>query len=201
MSLLAQAFYERDALDVARELLGKEIRANGIRLRITEVEAYRWPKDSANHCRSGKTRRNAPMWERGGCAYVYLCYGMHNMLNFVTNAKDEGAAVLIRSCEPVLGLDIIQTRRGGKSGPVLLTGPGKVGQALALDSSWSGHFLYRRGGLEVHDAPQVSKVSVGPRVGINYASKKDIKAPWRLALSDTNWVSQRSSLKPRPQSS
>ena len=131
--LLPQSFYARDALVVAEELLGQHIHAGEIVLRITEVEAYR-PDDSASHCRMGKTARNAPMWGPPGHAYVYLCYGMHHMLNIVTNRDGEGAAVLIRACEPVRGLPLIEERRGACAGPALLTGPGKVGAALELDT-------------------------------------------------------------------
>jgi DNA-3-methyladenine glycosylase len=195
MTLLPQSFYARDALIVARDLLGKEIKKGQVTLRISEVEAYRWPGDSANHCRSGHTKRNAPMWGPPGHAYVYLCYGVHHLLNFVTNHEGEGAAVLIRSCELVRGLVAVQRRRGNQRGPAMLNGPGKLSSALAIDSSWSSHTLYLEKGLEVHDAPRVGMYLKGPRVGIDYASAQDIKAPWRLALPNTPWVSQRSSLK------
>lgn len=143
--LLPRHFYARDALDVARDLLGQEIWHDEVGLRITEVEAYRHPDDSASHCRAGLTARNAFMWGPPGRAYVYLCYGMHQMLNLVTNRDGEGAAVLIRSCEPIAGHRTIRRRRGGKDGPVLLTGPGKVGQALGLDSPWVSHARQLRG--------------------------------------------------------
>jgi DNA-3-methyladenine glycosylase len=83
---LARAFYARDALTVARALLGKQLRRGRVVLRITEVEAYRHPDDSASHCRMGKTPRNAPMWGPPGHAYVYLCYGIHQLLNLVCGA-------------------------------------------------------------------------------------------------------------------
>jgi DNA-3-methyladenine glycosylase len=88
--LLSRQFYARDALDVARDLLGQEFWQGAVGLRITEVEAYRYPDDSANHCRRGLTARNAPMWGPPGHAYVYLCYGLHQMLNLVTNRDGEG---------------------------------------------------------------------------------------------------------------
>ena len=133
--LLPQSFFARDALIVARGLLGKLVRRGPVTLRISETEAYRWPHDSANHCRMGRTPRNEPMWGPAGHAYVYLCFGLHHMLNVVTGAPGEGEAVLIRACEPISGLAQITARRGGKRGPALLTGPGKVGQALAIDPS------------------------------------------------------------------
>lgn len=192
--LLPPSFYQRDALDVARDLLGMVLRRDEVHLRITEVEAYRWPDDTANHCRAGRTARNAPMWGPGGHAYVYLCYGMHHLFNVVTGPDGTGAAVLVRSCEPVGGLDTIRERRGGKSGPVLLTGPGKVGQSLDLETHWSHHPLFEPGGLELVEGPPVKKVVRGPRVGIDAALPEHRDAPWRLAEAGSAWVSQRGSL-------
>jgi DNA-3-methyladenine glycosylase len=193
--LLPRQFYARDALDVARDLLGQEIWHGVVGLRITEVEAYRYPDDSANHCRAGRTARNAPMWGPPGHAYVYLCYGLHQMLNLVTNQNGEGAAVLIRSCEPLSGHSTIRRRRGGKDGPVLLTGPGKVGQALGLDTTFSGHALYRRGGLEVREGAPVGDIAVGSRIGIGYAEPEHQDAEWRLADAGSLWVSHPAQLR------
>jgi len=193
--LLPRQFYARDALDVARDLLGQEIWRDGVGLRITEVEAYRYRDDSANHCYGGLTGRNAPMWGPPGRAYVYLCYGLHQMLNLVTNRDGEGAAVLIRSCEPLAGHRTIVRRRGGKQGPVLLTGPGKVGQALGLDTGFSGHPLYRRGGLEVREGRRASEIVAGPRIGIGYAEPAHQQAHWRLAIAGSPWVSHAGQLR------
>jgi len=193
--LLPQSFYARDALDVARELLGRHIHCAGVVLRITEVEAYRYPNDSANHCRAGRTSRNEPMWGPAGHAYVYLCYGMHSMLNFVTNQAGEGAAVLIRGCEPVRGHALIAQRRGGQTGPSMLAGPGKVAAALGLDRSYSGHCLFRSGGLEVREGTAPASIVSGPRIGIAYARPEDQRAPWRLAIADSPWVSRRKALR------
>ena len=102
--LLPEAFYVRDALDVALDLLGMWLVRDEVVLRITEVEAYRWPDDSASHCRAGRTSRNAAMWGGPARAYVDQCYGIHQMLNIVTNPDGQGAAVLIRGCEPVQGI-------------------------------------------------------------------------------------------------
>ena len=190
MALLPQSFYARDALEVARDLLGKHLRLGGVTLRISEVEAYRFPDDTANHARVGMTARNQAMWGPPGRCYVYLCYGMHHLLNFATNREGEGAAVLIRSAEPVAGEAIVLARRKmTKLAPVLLTGPGKIGQALGLDTSWCHHPAYEAGGLEVHDAPAAAGVLAGPRVGIDYAAPADRAAPWRLAIAGSKWVS------------
>ena len=194
--LLPQTFYKRDALVVARELLGAVLRRDEVALRITEVEAYRWPDDTANHCRAGRTPRNAPMWGPPGHAYVYLCYGMHQLFNVVTNPEGEGAAVIIRACEPLEGAATVSARRGHKVGPVLLTGPGKVGAALGLDTTWCHHAIYQEGGLEIHEGSPPEAILSGARVGIDAADPEHRDAPWRLAVADTAWVSQRKGLAP-----
>jgi len=197
-ALIPPAFYLRPVVEVARDLLGRELRLGPVVLRITEVEAYDGPGDSASHCRSGRTPRNAPMWEAGGCAYVYLCYGLHHMLNIVTGPAGHGAAVLVRSCEPVRGLDLVRRRRGGLEGPALLAGPGRVAQALGVDLSFSGQPLFRAGGLELRGAAAVGERLCGPRVGVDYATEADRSLPWRFALSGTPWVSRPRGLVPEP---
>jgi DNA-3-methyladenine glycosylase len=193
---LDRAFYERDALQVAPDLLGKLLCRGSVVLRISEVEAYCHPDDSANHCRMGRTARNQPMWGPAGHAYVYLCYGMHHMLNIVTNREGEGAAVLIRACELVSGHDLVATRRDGIKGPNALTGPGKVGAALALTLQSSGVSLCDGADLYLLDAPRPARILHGPRVGIGYASIAHQRAPWRFALADSAWVSHRKTLAP-----
>lgn len=178
-------FYDRDALDVARDLIGCHIAHAGVRLRITEVEAYRFPNDTANHARFGRTGRNAPMWGPPGHAYVYLCYGLHQMLNFVTGPEGHAAAGLIRAAEVVDGLALVQARRGGRTDP--LTGPGKVGAALGLTTALSGSAL--TGPIEVLPRDRPVRLRAGPRVGIGYASPSDQAAPWRFADADSPCVS------------
>lgn len=195
MKLLPQSFFARDVVEVARDLVGKYVRRGGVTLRITEVEAYD-QFDSACHAFSGLTKRNAPLWGPPGRAYVYLCYGLHDMLNFVADEDGRAAAVLIRSCEPIRGMGTITERRGGKRGPVSLTGPGKIGQALALDPSWSEHELFRRGGLTVLEGEPPPRLVVGPRVGIDYAQARDRRLPWRFADAESSWVTQPRSLRP-----
>ncbi|KAJ1403371.1 Methylpurine-DNA glycosylase [Sesbania bispinosa] len=99
---LPRDFFQFDALDLAPRLLGKFLRRDDVVLQITEVEAYR-PNDSACHGRFGITPRTAPVFGPGGHAYVYLCYGLHMMLNVVADKEGVGAAVLIRSCAPISG--------------------------------------------------------------------------------------------------
>lgn len=189
LALLGSDFCSIDALDLAPRLLGKFLRRDDVILQITEVEAYR-PNDSACHGRFGITARTAPVFGPGGHAYVYLCYGLHMMLNIVADKEGVGAAVLIRSCAPVSGLTTIQQRRGQITNkPVLLAGPGKVGQALGLSTEWSNHPLYVPGGLELLDGPKPEKILVGPRVGINYALPEHVNALWRFAVAGSPWIS------------
>jgi DNA-3-methyladenine glycosylase len=185
--LLPQRFYRRDALAVAYELIGALLVRDGVTLRITEVEAYR-VGDSASHCRAGKTARNGEMWGPPGRAYVYRCYGIHQMLNVVTDPDGVGSAILVRSAEIVAGADEVVTRRRWSRGlePGLLSGPGRVGQALGLDAAFDHHPLFVRGGLELRAAPEARRLLVGPRVGIDYATPADRAAPWR-------WSHRRSS--------
>lgn len=191
-----ERFYARDALLVARDLLGMVLVRGAVALRITEVEAYRSPDDSASHCRAGRTARNATMWGPPGRAYVYLCYGLHHMLNVVTGVDGVGEAVLIRACEPLAGLSRIRERRGGLDGPALLTGPGKVAAALDLDRSDDGHLLCAPGGLELRRGAPPPAILVGPRVGVDYARPRDRRAPYRFAVAGSPWVSHTRTLEP-----
>lgn len=195
MALLPQAFYRRDALTVAHDLIGTLLVRDEVVLRVTEVEAYR-VGDTASHCRAGKTARNAPMWGPPGRAYIYLCYGLHQMLNLVTDEDGVGAAVLVRAAELVSGeATVLERRRWTRPlSPALLTGPGRVAQALGLDATMNDHPLYRRGGLELHAAPAPRPLAVGPRIGIDYASPEDRQAPWRVADAESRWVAERHAL-------
>ncbi|XP_026413752.1 DNA-3-methyladenine glycosylase-like isoform X3 [Papaver somniferum] len=174
-SILSQDFFQIDALDLAPRLLGKFLRRDDVVLQITEFGP-------------------------GGHAYVYLCYGLHTMLNIVADKEGVGAAVLIRSCAPVCGLETIQLRRGQKTEkPVLLAGPGKIGQALGISTDWSSHPLYTPGGLEVLDGPEPENILIGPRVGIAYASPEHVNALWRFVVADSPWISApKNTLGPPP---
>jgi DNA-3-methyladenine glycosylase len=193
---LPQSFFDRPAERLAPALLGCRIKHGPVVLRITEVEAYAGPEDSASHARFGPTDRNAPMWGPGGRAYVYLCYGIHSMLNITSGPAGEPGAVLIRACEPVAGIDEILRRRAVDHGPNLLTGPGKVCMALAIDTGWSGHPLHRAGGLSLVAGAPSEQMLVGPRVGIDYAQPADRDRLWRFAVGDSEWVSHRKALRP-----
>lgn len=188
-TILPPKFFQVDALLLAPRLLGKFLKRDDVVLQITEVEAYR-QDDSASHGRFGITPRTAPIFGPGGHTYVYLCYGLHTMLNIVADKEGVGAGVLIRSCAPVCGLETIQQRRGQKTlKPVLLSGPGKVGQALGLSTDWSNHALYTPGGLELLDGPEPENILTGPRVGIDFALPEHVNALWRFAIAGSPWIS------------
>lgn len=191
---MRQRFFRRDVVEVAEALLGQEVRHGDVRLRITETEAYR-EDDSACHAFLKRTARSAVLFGPPGRAYVYLCYGLHQMVNVVTGPSGHAAAVLIRAAEPIGGLDLIRARRGGKHGPVLLTGPGKVGAALGVDRSFTEQRMYASGGLELHAGETPARVLRGPRIGIDYAKPPDREALWRFAIADTPWVSHRGGLR------
>ena len=123
----------------ARALLGQLLVRAEVTLRITEVEAYGGPGDSASHARHGRTARNAPMWGPPGRAYLYFCYGMHWMLNVVTGNQGQASAVLIRALTPEGGLDAMRQRRGlGVAERDLCRGPARLAQALGIDGDMSG---------------------------------------------------------------
>lgn len=181
----------------ARVLVGCLLVCEDVTLRVTEVEAYGGPEDSASHARHGCTARNAPMWGPPGRAYLYFCYGMHWMLNVVTGPEGEASAVLIRGAEVVAGLGtVLHRRRAAKTSPQLCAGPGKVAQALGLDGTFDGHDLLASGGLELREGPPPASLLVGPRLGIGFAAQDDQTRPWRFADGGSRAVFQRKDLKP-----
>jgi DNA-3-methyladenine glycosylase len=188
--LIPQGFYLRPVDEVARDLLGQCLVRGDVALQITEVEAYGGPEDSASHGRHGLTARNAPIREEGGRAYLYLCYGLHRMLNVVSGPPGACGAILIRACGPLAGLEeILQRRHMTRIGPPLLAGPGRVAQALGLDLEFSGHPLFESGGLELREGAAPPRILSGSRVGVDFAEAKDRRKKWRFALGDCGWVS------------
>lgn len=176
---------------MARDLLGQLLVDGAVALRITEVEAYGGPEDSASHARMGQTPRNQIMWGPGGHAYLYLCYGIHWMLNVVAGPLGQSSAVLIRACEPIAGLDtLLARRRKSRVAPDLLAGPGRVAQALALNGEFNGLALFRPGQLELRRGTPPDSIVAGPRVGIGYATTEDQSALRRFATGASRWVSR-----------
>ena len=172
------ALFSRPTLQIAPALLGATLHKDDIVLRIVEVEAY-LPGDSAAHASKGRTPRNAPMWGPPGHLYVYLCYGLHQMLNLVTEPDGVPAAVLIRGAVVLAGEETVRQRRAGRLDCI---GPGKVGAALGLDTAWSGRPLGEGLALALGDDP--GPIATSPRIGIDYALPADREAPYRFFLPD-----------------
>jgi DNA-3-methyladenine glycosylase len=187
MNILDRKFYERDTLQVARALLGKKLvrQINGLKLAgmIVETEAYCGETDSACHAHRGKTPRNAVMFGKPGYAYVYFTYGMHYMLNLVTEAPGNPCAVLVRAIEPVAGVKEIEARRKRK-GTELTNGPAKICQALNINKSLNGWDLTLGSKLWVENYKSfpAKSILVTPRIGINYAKKEHREALWRFLV-------------------
>jgi len=193
---LAESFYERtNVVKIARELLGKSLftKVSGVVTggMIVETEAYSW-KEKGCHAYGGKmTARNKIMFDRGGHAYVYLCYGIHNLFNVVTNRAGTADAVLIRALEPIEGLKEMQRRRGELQSPFHLTsGPGKLTKALGIDRTFNGKFLLNHD-VWIEDTGAIVKsnsIVASERIGIDYAGK-DAKLPWRFLIKGNAWTS------------
>jgi len=196
---LAYEFFARDALVVARDLLGRLLvrELDGVRLagRIVEVEAYVGRDDAASHAHRGETPRNAVMFGPPGFTYVYFIYGVHWMLNIVAKPPDTDspAAVLIRALESVEGLEMIAKRRTGRDEGEWTSGPARLTMALGIDGSLNGLDLTAPGSplyLEAGSPIPDSQVQTGPRIGVAYASEPWRSMPWRFWEADNPHVSR-----------
>lgn len=186
---LERDFFDRNTIEVARDLLGTRLvrLGDGQRLAgiITETEAYRGEEDQACHARSGRTSRTEVMYGPPGHAYVYLNYGIHWLLNFVTEVESKPAAVLIRAIEPIEGLDIIAQRRDGRPRSEWTNGPAKLTQALGVDKRFNRVDLCAPDAqlfVEVSERVPDSEVVTGPRVGIEGVPQPWRSIPWRFKL-------------------
>lgn len=185
--ILDRKFYGRDTLQVARDLLGKKLVRRIGRVIVTgmimETEAYCGSEDSACHAHRGKTARNEVMFGKPGNAYVYFTYGMHYMLNLVTEDENCPCAVLIRAILPLEGIEEMEARRKRK-GVELTNGPAKLCQALSIDKSLNGWDVTCGTGLWVEDYRKfpAKAIIATPRIGIDYAHTKDRNALWRFLV-------------------
>lgn len=196
MQKLPLSFYLRsDVVKIAKELLGKVLVTNWngeyTSGRIVETEAYAGETDKASHASKGRTARTEVMFNEGGTAYVYLCYGIHQMFNIVTNTQGHADAVLIRGVEPIDGIEIMLKRTGKKKLDETLTrGPGNVGKAFGFHTSQCGTSLVTDELFIAGDGFETSKSKIvsSPRIGVDYAGKH---AEWhyRFYLKGSKYVS------------
>lgn len=167
MPRLDDTFFHRDCPEVARDLVGKILvhRVNGqeLRLRITETEVYRGEEDTACHAHKGRTKRTEVLYAPSGTIYVYLCYGIHWLLNIVTGEEGQPQAVLIRACEGA-------------------EGPGKLAKALAVTGELNRQSVLTSD-LWVEDDGFSCEVVTGKRIGISYASQADQDRLWRYIMA------------------
>lgn len=196
MVKLPVSFYEReDVLTIARELLGKVLVTNWHGTytsgRIMETEAYAGEFDKASHASKGRTSRTEVMFGKGGVAYVYLCYGIHEMFNIVTNNEGIPHAILVRSIEPIEGVEAMLVRSGKKVlDETIARGPGNVGKAFGFHRSQTCTSLQSDQLYIADDGFYVAVDSIvaTPRIGVDYAGS-DAFLDYRFFIRDNKHVS------------
>ena len=180
---LKRAFFARDAVSVARDLIGVVLLVDGVGGTIVEAEAYD-PTDPASHSYEGRrTPRNESMFGPAGQSYVYRSYGVHWCLNFVCGG---GGAALIRALEPLAGLEVMQRRRGPVKPNQLCAGPGRLTQALGITGALDGKPLDKPPFL-LKPRTGSAEIIIGPRIGITRA----VEMPWRFGMAGSRFVSRR----------
>lgn len=193
---LDSSFYQRgNVVRIAMDLLGKGLftRINGTLTGgvIVETEAYSWIERGCHAYMNKMTKRNAVMFQDGGIAYVYLCYGIHHLFNVVTNTGGKADAVLIRALEPTAGVEAMQHRMNASKPVRITSGPGKLTRALGIGREHNGTKL-DSDGLWLSDLGvkiQKKGVQAGPRIGIDYAGA-DARLPWRFTVTGSQWLSK-----------
>ncbi|MDX1638379.1 MAG: DNA-3-methyladenine glycosylase [Balneolaceae bacterium] len=191
-------FLRPDVVTIARELVGKVLctqmpgdpLTSGL---IVETEAYSGRNDMACHANNGRrTDRTEIMYQTGGVAYVYLCYGIHHLFNVVTNREGNADAVLIRAVKPLDGIDtILERREFDKLEPAVAAGPGRLTRALGISTDHYGTdltgdliWIEDRTGLGEH-----FEIDASPRIGVEYAGEH-AKRKWRFTAKNHPWVSR-----------
>lgn len=179
MKGLARAFFARDALDVAPDLIGRNLYRetdNGLSVgRIVETEAYRGADDPGSHAYRGMTPRNQVMFGPPGHLYIYFTYGMHFCVNVVTGKEGIASAVLLRAVEPTEGLDSMAQRRGTHVIRNLTRGPARLAQAFALGRAQNGLDLMS-GPVQIGGRARRGEVITSPRIGL----RPGMDQPWRF---------------------
>ena len=159
---LPYAFYHRPCLEVAHDLVGKVLVCGDQKLRISETEAYVGESDTVCHVYKGRTKRTEVMYREAGTIYIYLCYGVHWLLNIVTGEENEPEAVLIRAC-------------------VDAEGPGKLTKKLGITGELNRQSICGED-LYIVDDGFTCDVTTDKRVGIGYASEEDQNRLWRFKM-------------------
>lgn len=190
---LSRAFYQRDTVTVARELLGTVLcrrTPEGLCAgRIVETEAYLGRQDPAAHSYKGKTDRVAVLFGPKGVSYIYCIYGIYHCLNLATGPADAPECVLIRALEPLEGLPLMVLRRGTEKPTALCSGPGKLCQALSLSRAHTGTDLtVPEGGLWLEPGDTLPAVT-SPRIGIDYAGEA-ARWPLRFTAAESAYLSR-----------
>ena len=197
MKALNQAFYMKDGIALAKDLLGKVIvreeAGKAYCFKIVETEAYMGAEDKGAHVYGNKkTQRTAPLFEIGGTTYIYLIYGMYHCLNVSANEVGVPHCVLIRAVEPMdeLAMDYAKQNRKIKSKKItdLTNGPGKLCKALKIDKSLNAHLMTQKGALWIGEGESPDLVVEAKRINIPYAEEYQDML-WRFYIKDNPFVS------------
>jgi len=202
--IISKEFYNRSALDVAQDLLGKvlvrEVDGKVLKGKIVETEAYIGTIDKACHAYNGRrTKRTEILYEDAGVSYIYFIYGLYHCFNVVTNKKDVAEAVLIRAIEPINELDYIANIRYNKKyneltkaqSKNLTNGPSKLCLAYLLNKDLNAVKLYEKGAVYITDDNNENfEIVESKRIGIDYAEEaKDFL--WRFYIKDNIYISKK----------
>ena len=202
--IISKEFYNRSALEVAQDLLGKvlvrEVDGKILKGKIVETEAYIGAIDKACHAYNGRrTKRTEILYEDAGVSYIYFIYGLYHCFNVVTNKKDVAEAVLIRAIEPINELDYISNIRYNKKydeltkaqSKNLTNGPSKLCLAYLIDKDLNGDKLYEQGKIYLEESEENDfEIVKTKRIGIDYAEEaKDFL--WRFYIKDNDFVSKK----------
>lgn len=182
MSELDETFFGRDAIAVARDLIGTSLQFRDSGGTIVETEAYMLD-DPASHSFTGISERNKTMFGPAGRAYVYRSYGIHWCLNVVCAL---GSAVLIRALEPTVGIEVMRLRRQLSPLKLLCSGPGRLCQALAITRDQDG-LVITNDPFSISQDETVTEIWAGQRIGIT----KGIHQPWRFGLKNSAYLSKK----------